>query len=317
MRFAIELKHVNGWNQVILKDKENGTRATIIPSAGAILNHFSIELNGKPFNVIDGFSGADDFSNRIEKGFQSAKLSPFVCRIQGAQYKWESKLYTLQKFSLNGAALHGLIYDAPFELIEQLINTEFAEVELKYTYPGSDPGYPFPYDCYIKYRLEGNNSLLVVTAIHNRGNSSIPVADGWHPYFTFGGSIANLQLQIKTSGMLEYDDALIPTGKILATEAWQKPAAIADTKQDHGYVLDFSQPQPLCTLTDPHKGVSVEFHPERSYPYLQVYTPDHRQSIAIENLSAAPDAFNNRMGLVTLEPDHTKTFSTRYRITKA
>jgi aldose 1-epimerase len=317
MRFAIELTHLNGWNQVILKDKETGTRATIIPSAGAILNHFSIELDGRPFNVIDGFSGADDFGNRIEKGFQSAKLSPFVCRIQDAQYKWESKLYTLQKFSLNGAALHGLIYDAPFVLIEQLITTEYAEVELKCTYPGSDPGYPFPYDCYIRYRLEGNNSLLVETAIHNRGNLSIPVADGWHPYFTFGGSIANLQLHAKTSGMLEYDHALIPTGKTLATDAWQKPAVIGDTKQDHGYLLDFSQPQPLCTLTDIEKGVSVEFHPDRSYPYLQVYTPEHRQSIAIENLSAAPDAFNNRMGLVTLEPDHTKTFSTRFKITKA
>ena len=59
-----------------------------------------------------------------------------MCRIQDAQYKWESKLYTLQKFSLNGAALHGLIYDRPFQLIEQLINTECAEVELKYSYPG-------------------------------------------------------------------------------------------------------------------------------------------------------------------------------------
>ena len=317
MRFAIELTHVNGWNQVVLKDKETGTRATIIPSAGAILNAFSIEHQGKPLNVIDGFSGADDFSNRIEKGFQSAKLSPFVCRIQGAQYKWESKPYTLQKFSLNGAALHGLIYDAPFELIEQLINTEFAEIELKYTYPGSDPGYPFPYDCYIRYRLEANNTLLVVTAIHNRGKSSIPVADGWHPYFTFGGSIRNLRLQVKSSAILEYDEALIPTGKTIAGNPWAQPTGIGDTKQDHGYVLDFSQPQPLCTLTDPEKGVSVEFHPDRSYPYLQVYTPEHRQSIAIENLSAAPDAFNNRMGLVTLEPDHTKTFSTRYKITKA
>jgi aldose 1-epimerase len=316
MRFAIELNHVNGWNQVVLKDKETGTCATIIPSAGAILNHFSIELNGKPLNVIDGFSGADDFSKRIEKGFQSAKLSPFVCRVKNARYRWEGKDFTLQKFSLNGAALHGLIYDAPFELIEQLITPEFAEIELKYTYPGSDPGYPFPYDCYIRYRLEGDNALLVVTAIHNRGKSSIPVADGWHPYFTFGGSIAKLQLQAKTSGMLEYDDALIPTGKILVTDAWHKPAVIGDTRQDHGYVLDFSQPQPLCTLTDPDKGLSVEFHPDRSYPYLQVYTPEHRNSIAIENLSAAPDAFNNRMGLVTLEPDHTKTFSTRYKITK-
>ncbi|MGL6269156.1 MAG: hypothetical protein ACRC2O_14590, partial [Chitinophagaceae bacterium] len=64
-------------------------------------------------------------------------------------------------------------------------------------------------------------------------------------------------------------------------------------------------------------GMAIEFHPDKSYPYLQLYTPPHRNSIAIENLSAAPDAFNNGMGLVTLEPDHTRTFSTRYKITKA
>jgi aldose 1-epimerase len=317
MRFAIELSHDNGWNQVILSDKATGTRATIIPSAGAILNAFSVVHRGKSLQVIDGFSGADDFSARVEKGFQSAKLSPFVCRIKNAHYRWEGKDFTLQKFSLNGAALHGLIYDAPFELIEQVINIHFAEVELKYTYTGSDHGYPFPYDCYIKYRLEENNSLFIVTAIHNRGKSAIPVADGWHPYFTFGGSIGNLQLQVKSSSILEYDEGLIPTGKTIAGNPWANPTKINETKQDHGYVLDFSQPQPLCSLTDPDKGVSVEFHPDRSYPYLQLYTPDHRKSIAIENLSAAPDAFNNRMGLVTLEPDHTKTFSTRYKITEA
>ena len=31
MRFAIELNHLNGWNQVVLKDKETGARAAHHP----------------------------------------------------------------------------------------------------------------------------------------------------------------------------------------------------------------------------------------------------------------------------------------------
>jgi aldose 1-epimerase len=58
----------------------------------------------------------------------------------------------------------------------------------------------------------------------------------------------------------------------------------------------------------------VEIRPESSYPYLQLYTPPHRESIAIENLSAAPDAFNNGMGLINLEPGASATFKTAYTI---
>lgn len=317
MRFQIHHQQNPGWNELILHDSLEGCTATIIPSAGAILNAFSIKHQDKERQLVDGFTGLDDFRNRMEKGFASAKLSPFVCRIKDASYRWEGKNFSLHKFNINGSALHGLIYDAPFEVMEEIVTREYAEIELKYIYPGTDPGYPFPYDCYIRYRLEENNTLLVVTAIHNRGKESIPMADGWHPYFGFGGSIENLQLQVKASAMLEYDQALIPTGKSITFNPWFNASRIGDTKQDHGYILDFTQPQPLCSLTDPDSGVTIEIHPDRSYPYLQLYTPDHRKSIAIENLSAAPDAFNNRMGLVTLEPDHTRTFSTRFKVTKS
>jgi aldose 1-epimerase len=58
----------------------------------------------------------------------------------------------------------------------------------------------------------------------------------------------------------------------------------------------------------------LHIYPERAYPYLQVYTPPHRKSIAIENLSSAPDAFNNKMGLIALGPEDSQAFQTRYRI---
>jgi aldose 1-epimerase len=46
---------------------------------------------------------------------------------------------------------------------------------------------------------------------------------------------------------------------------------------------------------------------------MQFYTPDDRKKIAIENLSSAPDAFNNKMGLHVLEPQDTINFSTSYQ----
>ncbi len=317
MRFSIDRTPAGGWNQLLLTDTDSGTSATIIPSAGAILNAFSVRSGPIAINVIDGFDDEAQWKSSVEEGFKSCKLSPFACRIADATYTWEGKEYRLRKFHLNGAALHGLIYDAPFEVIEKIVNNRFAEVELKYTYPGFDPGYPFAYDCYIRYRLEPGNSLTITTAIHNRSKNSIPVADGWHPYFTFGGKIDSLQLQFHATAELEYDAALIPTGRTLPVDGFSRPRELGSLALDNGYVLDFTQPQPLCTLADPDSGMAVDFYPDRSYPYLQLYTPPHRRSIAIENLSAAPDVFNNRIGLVTLEPDHTKTFSARYVIRTA
>jgi aldose 1-epimerase len=45
-----------------------------------------------------------------------------------------------------------------------------------------------------------------------------------------------------------------------------------------------------------------------------LYIPGDRKSIAIENLSSAPDSFNNRMGLVTLDPGEEKAFTLHYTI---
>jgi aldose 1-epimerase len=68
-------------------------------------------------------------------------------------------------------------------------------------------------------------------------------------------------------------------------------------------------------LRDAAQKIQVEIHPDKSYPYLQIYTPPHRNSIAIENLSAAPDVFNNGMGAKVLAPNETANFTTTYTIT--
>ena len=63
-----------------------------------------------------------------------------------------------------------------------------------------------------------------------------------------------------------------------------------------------------------YAGKSITVKPTHNYPYLQLYTPDDRKSIAIENLSGAPNAFNNKIGLHIVKPQDKIVFETGYQI---
>ena len=69
-----------------------------------------------------------------------------------------------------------------------------------------------------------------------------------------------------------------------------------------------------CTVENAKYKLQVT--PITNYPYLQLYTPPDRKSIAIENLSGAPDCFNNKMGLQELQPQKKIIFETAYQFIK-
>jgi aldose 1-epimerase len=314
--FEAKFVKATDFDKVILMDVTTHTSAEIIPACGGILNAFIIADNGTSLNVIDGYGNATDFKNNAEsKGFKSCKLSPFACRVKNATFNFAEKKYTIEKFLLNESALHGLLYDAIFIVTETWANEKSAGVVLQHQYMGTDKGYPFKYTCTITYELKKDNTLTLTTAITNNDEGLIPVQDGWHPYFGFGGSIDDLQLEFQSTSIVEFDAALIPTGKLLPYQEFGALKKMGNTTFDHCFVLNFSECQPLCVLRDTTKKIQIEIHPDKSYPYLQLYTPPHRKSIAIENLSAIPDAFNNGTGLKILPPGATESFITTYTIT--
>jgi len=189
-------------------------------------------------------------------------------------------------------------------------------VEMEYHYQGDFPGFPFKYLCRVRYTLQPGNRLTIETEISNPLDEgvTIPVSDGWHPYFTLGGKADVWWLQFSSNQMLEYDEKLLPTGRIIFNEDFREGRLIEDTRLDNGFLLD-ENASPFCILKNPVSQVSIEFLSERNYPYLQLYIPEHRKSIAIENLSSAPDAFNNGIGLTVLKPGEKKSFEVSIRIT--
>jgi aldose 1-epimerase len=314
--FSIHKKNENGFEKVILKDSSTNTYATILPSCGGILHDFVSIRNGLAFNVIDSYVSADDFKENVEsKGFLGCKLSPFVCRINRGTYHFAGKKYTIKKFYLRKNALHGELYDKPFLIMDETANELHASVTMKYEYRAEDPGYPFNYDCIVTWQLEDDNKLSVTTECINKDEGLIPMQDGWHPYFNLGDPVDDLQLEFQSREMVEFNNELIPTQNLIEYTVYNSLKRIDNTFLDNCFTLNMDACQPMCVLRNPGKKIEIEIHPEKSYPYLQIYIPPHRKSIAIENISGPPDAFNNGMGLTTLEPGTSVSFKTSYKIT--
>ncbi|MBX2921709.1 MAG: aldose 1-epimerase [Chitinophagaceae bacterium] len=311
--FLINGIHENGFDKIVLSDAIAECSVEIVPACGAMLHAFTVK---GPLNIIHSYASKTEFDTSAESGgFKGLKLSPFPCRIQNATYRFNGKEYRFNNNLSNGSAIHGLLYRQAFTVTEETVTEKEASVKLLYSYPATDPGYPFAYDCVITYTLQAGNALTISTRITNTGKAPLPVADGWHPYFGFGKSVDELELQFASEQVLEFIN-LIPSGKILPNAGFVTPERIGSTELDNSFILDFSKPQPLCVLRDPVSQWQLEFYPEKSYPYLQVYIPPHRKSIAIENLSAPPDSFNNGIGLITLPPGGETSFSVKYVVQK-
>jgi aldose 1-epimerase len=314
MAFRIHTFQQNGFNIIALQDIENNTQVEVIPALGAMLHAFTIMRNGQPLNIIDNYKSVDEHQQELNTSFKGVKLSPYACRIPNGQYHWQDKVYQVSRLAASGHAVHGLLYDAAFDVVEQYANEQEAVLVLQHCYTGADAGYPFAYDCRVRYQLQRDNNLLLSTTLVNKAGTAIPVMDGWHPYFTTGTPVDELELQFASQLMIEFNQLLVPNGELVPCEDYLQPRLLEDEHLDNSFLLDFTQTGPYCTLFDPQQRIQIDLYPDDNYPVLQVYTPPHRRSIAIENLSAAPDAFNNGMGLQQLHPGAEQTFNTRIQV---
>jgi aldose 1-epimerase len=215
---------------------------------------------------------------------------------------------------LGEEAIHGLLYNALFSITGKEQDETKASVQLNYDYNNVNEGYPFAYSIQVIYTLQENNILFITTIVTNNGDNDMPLNDGWHPYFQLGEKVNNLQVQINSGTMVEFDTHLLPTGKFITTSKFETIQPFNDTALDNCFVLK-DHSSPACIIKNNTTGLQLTISANEYYPYLQVYTPPHRKSIAIENLSSAPDSFNNGIGLIIVKPHEQITFAASYQIT--
>jgi len=309
MPFQIEINPIDTFQVIQISDTDLEVSIEI-STKGALLNHWELKQEGRPHTFIAGNPFEKGWKEFEKGGFRSAKMSPFVCRLHQGQYTHLNHNYTIEHFYLGEHAIHGIVYDALFTIASSEIHEHQASVVLEHHYTANDKGFPFNYSLQVKWTLEKNNKVSVTTIVSNQSETIIPMVDGWHPYFTLGTSIDNCTLQFLSEGKMEYDADLLPTGKNIPDKSFDQGKQLGKLHLDDGYLLEPSANE--CRLENDQFILTVR--PSPNYPYLQLYTPPDRQSIAIENLSGAPNAFNNKIGLQLLKPYEDIIFETSYQV---
>lgn len=203
-----------------------------------------------------------------------------------------------------GSASHGLLRFMPYTLVTRSAD----DVTLAATvFPQS--GYPFQLDTTVTYALTANG-LTVTHEIVNVGANTAPVALGTHPYFTIGDvPTAELTLTSPGAGMLVLDDALIPIGEVPVDAAsdLRHGARLGDVSLNTTYTDLARDPDGILRhhLRAPD-GRTVTIWQGADLDYVQVYTtdryPGRELAVAIEPMSAVPDALNSGRGLRWLAP---------------
>jgi len=224
MSFNVKRFSQNGLSFVGLQDTATNTFIAILPQFGALLHAFEFPVEGAPLNIIDNYSDKDDLDQSLAISYKSSKLSPFVCRLRDGKYNLDGRDYEIsQKFN-DGNAIHGLLYNKPFKIVDDFADDNLAAVSLRYHYKKEEAGYPFDYVCDVRYTLLPQQTLQIETTILNLSEEAMPLADGWHPYFQLGGIIDNYEFQFSSDTLVEFDEGLIPTGKLIHDPSFANPS---------------------------------------------------------------------------------------------
>lgn len=261
----------------------------ILPDHGAALNAlFAPDLKRENFtNIIDGYSTPDE-AEKVGDSFKGVLLFPFGNRLKLGKLNWKGAVHP---FEINEPArtnaLHGILYNRSFDVIETSTSNQIAKVHLRYSSDGSDLGFPFLYDVEVEYELSSHRGLEIKTTIANRGEVDFPFGLGWHPYFRTGNPINALLLKLPEVEILEVDEQMLPTGKSPAFDRFESETCIGNEVLDSGFRIK-SREKMIATLLDPASNIQISLSQVSNYKdfdYIQVYTPPHRESIALEPMT--------------------------------
>jgi aldose 1-epimerase len=294
--FAINfLKHKNPLlNQYNISCKKENFEAVIFPNLGASLQKLTINS----VNIIDEIKSKTTHLKKYSNQFNSSILFPFPNRIANGKYIFNSKTFELEINDIeNNNALHGLIFDAPFELKKSEISTNKALLTFNFTQTNRNKGFPFLYNFELTYVFTPKTVQLLFI-ITNNDNCSFPFGIGWHPYFC-SEKLHESTFNFISKEQFDFNQNLIPTNT--KETSIKFPFKIKNTFFDDCFVLN----EPKIDFATNLYQFEMRFTGTPANRFIQIYTPKERESIAIEPMTCAPNSFNNLFGLQILDSKNT------------
>lgn len=209
---------------------ESGMRVSILTLGGIVQAVEVPDRHGVTANVVLGFADVADYAER--NPFFGTITGRYANRIAGGVFTLDGVVHRLAANQppnhLHGGdtGLHSRIWQA------RAVDGDTA-VELRYTSPDGEEGYPGTLEATVRYTLTDRNELRVDYTAYTDAPTVVNLTN--HSYFNLAGegrgSALDHELELNAEHYTPVDDTLIPTGEI---------APVAGTP------LDFRRPTPLA-----------------------------------------------------------------------
>jgi aldose 1-epimerase len=302
-------------NQQLLKllNQNTGEYVSILPETGGMLHSLELLIGGKLIPVLDCYKTEEELLQTLGNSFKGSNLFPFPNRIDKGAYEFQLKKHQLHvNFPHENNAIHGLVFDKKFQVLESGASENAAWTKLRFCSDGKLKGYPFKFILEVCFELREQNGLTVTTSYTNTDTTNIPVAQGWHPYIQLQSNVDTFKFSFPAIKTFEVNEKMIPTGKTYEYGLFEKPVSINDTFFDSCFEVKNFGKNAEISIFDPALNDGVTIWQETGdckYNFLQIYTPPSRKTIAIEPMTSIPDTLNNNIGLCSLAPQQSISVS--------
>lgn len=265
----------------------NGLTAQITNYGAIIVSIFVPDRQGNFADIVQGYDTIEEYING-NGPYMGAVVGRVANRIEKGKFLLDGREFTL---AVNNGPnhLHGGITGFN-KVVWDVVKSSPSSVELAYTSPDGEEGYPGTLKVWITYTLTDQNELRLDYRSVTDKNSPVNLAS--HSYFNLSGegsgNAMDHELRIFAKFYTPTDDSNVPTGEILKVKGTPMDFTVAkkigrdidaDFEQlkfgngyDHNWVLEHPENKlgPAATAYDPKSGRVMEVL--TTQPGVQLYT---------------------------------------------
>jgi aldose 1-epimerase len=239
----------------------------------------------------------------------NAVLAPWPNRTADGRFTVDGDIHQLTITEpARNTALHGFVTGQRWTVAAQETGTLTLTLD-----PGPQPGWPWPLHLTLTYTVD-DDGLAAVLTVRNDSSATAPVACGFHLYpSALGAATDECRLLVPEHTVIPLDGRGLPTGPA-ETDRGVLPAGtnpLAGRDLDHCLQLTGEAPGEFSLVRPDGGGVVLRTSPE--FRWFQVFTPGDRtalpypgrpdgRAVAVEPMTAPPDALNSGDGLARLPP---------------
>ncbi len=328
--------------QLFQWDNGRGVQAQVMNYGAILVSLKTPDRRGESGEITLGFDSLAPYLGTHP--YFGATVGRVANRIAGGRFVLEGREYRLALNEKGGSHLHG--GNIGFDKVLWDAETHADSVELRYTSPDGEEGYPGTLKVRAIYSLPADGDLTL--EYYAETDKATPINLTNHAYFNLAGrgDVLGHVLEMHCSRYLPVDAGLIPTGEIREVTKstamdFRRPHPVGERMRelggyDHCYVIDRpndrtgGQPTPTLRVTEPVTGRIMEVL--STQPAVQLYTGNFldgtlkgRGGAAIQKhaafcveTQALPNAINEpRFPSCVLRPGETYHHVTRFRFTAA